>query len=250
MLFNHTRKGSFPGWIHEHALTSIHLGVTGLSAGFHMSVANVFASDICNLNVGEVHQKLPDLHQFQSTQLIKHLFKPVTPINPSKLDQLLQDHPNRKLVQEVVTGFQEGFSLKYNRLRENHQPCNLPTAFSYLEKLWDSVMKEVKLGRMLGPFPFQPINPLICIPVGMVEKKHFTDMHRITHLSHPQGASLNSFIDPEDCKTNYQTLDMVLKLVAKHGKGCCMTTVMNKSVKTIFHRLLSSVWSCCFLPCI
>ena len=81
-------------------------------------------------------------------------------------------------------------------------------------------MKEVKLGRMLGPFPVQPFNPLVCSSVGMVEKKNSTDMHRITHLSYPRGASINSFIDPEDCKTNYQTLDMALKLVVKHGQGC------------------------------
>ena len=174
------------------------------------------------MNVGEEHQKLSDLQQFQSTQLIKHLFKPVIPINPSKLDQLLQDHPNRRLVEEVVMGFQKGFPLKFNGLRVNRQPRNLPTAFSYLEKLWDSVMKEVKLGRMLGPFPVQPIDPLICNPVGLVEKKNSTDMLRITHLSHPQGASINSFINPEDCKINYQTLDMALKLVAKHGQGCFM----------------------------
>ena len=196
---------SFPGKIHEHILTSIHLGLTGLSAGFLISDANVFDSVIPNLNVGEEHQKLPDPQQFQSTQLIKHLFKPVTPINSSKLDQLLQDHPYRELVQEVVTKFQKGFSLKYNGPRENHQPHNLPTALSYPEKLWDSVMKEVKLGRMLGPFLVQPINPLICSPIGMVEKKNSMDMHRITHLSYPRGASINSFIDPEDCKTNYQT---------------------------------------------
>ena len=45
-------------------------------------------------------------------------------------------------------------------------------------------------------------------------------MCRITHLNYPQGASINSFIDPEDCKTNYQTLDMALK--CKCGKGCFM----------------------------
>ena len=83
-------------------------------------------------------------------------------------------------------------------------------------------MKEFKLGRMLGPFLVQPLNPLICIPVGMLEKKNSMDMRRITHLSYPQGLSINSFIDPEDCRTNYQTLDMVLKLVAKHGQGCFM----------------------------
>ena len=91
-------------------------------------------------------------------------------------------------------------------------------------------MKEVKLGRMLGPFPVQSINPLICSPVGMVEKKNSMDMCRITHLSHPWGVSINSFIDPEDCKTNYQTLDMALKLVAKHEQRCFMVKEDFKSV--------------------
>ena len=74
---------------------------------------------------------------------------------------------------------------------------------------------------MLGPFPVQPLNLLICSPVDMVEKNS-TDMHRITHLSYPRGNSINSFIDLDDCKTNYQTLDMAIKLVAIHGQGCYM----------------------------
>ena len=57
--------------------------------------------------------------------------------------------------------------------------------------------------------------------IGMV-KKNSMDMHRITHLSYTRGASINSLIDPDDCITNYQTLDMALKLVAKHGPGCFM----------------------------
>ena len=72
---------------------------------------------------------------------------------------------------------------------------------------------------MLGPFPVQPINPLICSPIGMVEKKNSMDMHRITHLSYPRSASINSFIDPEDCKTNYQTLDMALSWWQSTDKG-------------------------------
>ena len=133
-----------------------------------------------------------------------------------------------------MTGFQKGFSLKYNGPQEKCQPCNLPTAFSYPEKLWDSIMKEVKLEGMLGPFPVQPLNPLICSPVGMVEKKNSTDMHRITHLSYPRGTSINSFIDAEDCKTNYQTFDMAIKLVAKHGHGCYMA---KKDLKSVVHNV-------------
>ena len=133
------------------------------------------------------------------------------------------------MVQEVVTGYKQGFLLKYNGLRENHQPCNLPTAFSYPEKLWDSV------GRMLGPSLVQPFDPLICSPIGMEEKKNSTDMCRITYLSYPQGASINSFIDPDDCKTNYQTLDMALKLVAKQRQGCFMA---KEDFKSAFWNVL------------
>ena len=31
-------------------------------------------------------------------------------------------------------------------------------------------MKEMHLRQILGPFPVQPIDSLICSPVGMVEK--------------------------------------------------------------------------------
>ena len=60
------------------------------------------------------------------------------------------------------------------------------------------------------------------------------DMPRITHLSYPQVMSINSFIDPEDCKTNYQTLDMALKLMAKHGQGYFMA---KEDFKSVFHNI-------------
>ena len=103
-------------------------------------------------------------------QLHKATFKPATPIKYKVLDRLLQEHPNREKVEYVVRGFQFGFSLKYKGLLENRQPKNLLLAYQHSEKLWASLMKEVHLGQMLGPFPVQPIDPLICSPVGMVEK--------------------------------------------------------------------------------
>ena len=37
-------------------------------------------------------------------------------------------------------------------------------------------MKEVHLGCMLGSFPVQPLDPLICSLVGMVEKQDLDEM--------------------------------------------------------------------------
>ena len=85
-------------------------------------------------------------------QLNESTFCPVTPVRVDRLEQMLVGHPNCKLVQRVVDRFHFGFSLKYNRPRLNRQPRNLPTAFTYNKELSQSVMKEVNLGRMLGPF--------------------------------------------------------------------------------------------------
>ena len=83
-------------------------------------------------------------------------------------------------------------------------------------------MKEVKLGGMISPFATQPIDPLICSSVGMVEKKNSMDMRRITHLSHPKGSSINSFIDPVYAETHYQTFEAAVNLVMKAGPGAYM----------------------------
>ena len=60
----------------------------------------------------------PALHP----QLQEQMFKPVTPIKYQVLDKLLQDHPNREMVEYIVNGFQFGFSLKYKGPLENRQP--------------------------------------------------------------------------------------------------------------------------------
>ena len=135
---------------------------------------------------------------------------------------MLVGHPNRKLVQRVVDGFCFGFSPKYNGPKLNRKPRNLPTAFTHSKELWQSVMKEFNLGRMLGLFQVQPIFLLICSPVGMVEKKNSTAMCHITHLSYLQGSSINSFIGPEDVKMYYQSFDVAIQLVASQGRGAYM----------------------------
>ena len=84
-------------------------------------------------------------------------------------------------------------------------------------------MKEVNLGHMLGPFPVQPLDPLICSPVGMVEKQYLDEMCRITHLSHPRVQSIKAYVDLEDSQTHYQSFESAVELVAQAGPGAFMT---------------------------
>ena len=202
----------------KHAMTSTSQDVLDLSADSHKNATS--DSDLVTASVRTINNRLQEHPHWQ--QLQESTFRPVTPVQVDKLEQLLQEHPNIKLVQKVIDGFWFGFSLKYTGPRVNRQPCNLPTAFTHSQELWQSVMKEVSLGCMLSPFEVQPIFLLICSPVGMVEKKNSTAMHYITHFSHPQGSSINSFIAPEDTETHYQTFEAAVQLVACHGRGAYM----------------------------
>ena len=171
------------------------------------------------------------MHQVSREATIIHLqlqeqqVRPVTPIKHTTLGNLLKDHPNKHKVSYVIQGFKFGFSLKYNGPWENRQPRNLLSAYQHSAKLWASLMKEVQLGLMLGPFPVQPVDPLICSPVGMVPKRDSQDMHWITHLSYPRGTSINSFISPEDTKTHYQSFKAAVELVAQAGPAAYMAKV-------------------------
>ena len=133
-----------------------------------------------------------------------------------------------------MQGFRFGFSLKYNGPLENRQPKNLLSAYQHMDKLWVSIMKEVHLDRMLGPFLVQPIDPLICSSVGMVPKCDSQEMQCITHLSHPRGQSINTFINQEDAQTHYQTFKAAVELVALAGTGSYMA---KEDFKSAFHNV-------------
>ena len=122
----------------------------------------------------------------------------------------------------IVKGFQFGFSLKYKGPLENRQSKNLLSTYQHSDKLWASLMKEVCLGCILGPFLVQPLDPLICSLVGMVKKRDSDEMHRITHLSHSRGRSINVYIDPEDTQKHYQSFEAVVELVEQVGPGAFM----------------------------
>ena len=212
------------------AMISISRGALDLSADSHINATN--ASSLATINGNVLNSSLQEHPHW--LQLNESTFHPVTPVRVDKLEQILEGHPNHKLVQRVVDGFRFGYSLRYNGLRVNRQPRNLPTAFTHSTELWQSMMKEVNLGRMLGPFKVQPIFPLICSPVSMGEKKNSTTMHRITHLSHPQGSSINSFITPEDAETHYQSFDVAVQLVASQGTGAFTA---KEDFKLAFHNV-------------
>ena len=123
----------------------------------------------------------------------------------------------------MISGFKHGFSLKYNRPRTGCIHPNLKSAHQFQQLLQKRIDKERSLGIILGPFKKKPFENLIYSPVGMVPKKNWEEMRMITHLSFPHRDSINSHMDPQDTKTQYQSFDCALHLVAKMGKAAYMS---------------------------
>ena len=58
----------------------------------------------------------------------------------------------------------------------------------------EKLSKELKLGRIAGPFSEKPLSSLRLSPLGLIPKKAPGEFRLIHHLSFPYGTSVNSHI--------------------------------------------------------
>lgn len=156
-----------------------------------------------------------------------------TPINNVLLEKYLESHPNRELVNTVVSGFRSGFSLHYKGPR-GHMSCkNLKSVFGNEEAALQKIRKEISAGRVAGPFDYLPLPSLRVSPIGLVPKKDGT-WRLIHHLSYPLGKGINFFIDESLCTVHYTSFDNIIDIVNKLGPK----TLMGKmDIKSAFRLL-------------
>ncbi|XP_053556935.1 uncharacterized protein LOC128648362 [Bombina bombina] len=105
------------------------------------------------------------------------------------------------------------------------QARNLKSAAEFPGVLAEKLRKEVKLGRMAGPFKEKPCADLIVSPLGVVPKKEKGKYRMIQHLSYPRGNSVNDAIDKLDSSVQYQSFDSAVRIVKRLGKGALMAKI-------------------------
>ena len=120
----------------------------------------------------------------------------VTPVDTDAYEKLLIEsdyckEDSRYLLDGFRNGFDLGFRESISGLRR--EAPNLPLRVGSKTKLWNKVMKEVKLGRYAGPFKTPPFDEYIQSPIGLVPKDNGKDVRLIFHLSFPQ-VRLRSFV--------------------------------------------------------
>lgn len=157
-----------------------------------------------------------------------------TPIRIERLQELLKNYPNREAAEELYLGFSLGFRLQYTGPREHVMSKNLVSAEHFKWETLNKLKTEIELGRILGPFSKLPISNLRISPIGLVPKSD-GGWRLITHLSHPDNNSVNSYIEPALCKVSYSTLDSILDKIYALGSNVSLAKM---DVKSAFRLLI------------
>ena len=141
----------------------------------------------------------------------------VTPLNVELFARLLRE--TKYDGQEslfLVDGFTNGFDIGYEgpeirQSRSNNIPFTPGIGNKF--EMWSKIMKEVKAGRVAGPFDEIPFQNFIQSPIGLVPKAG-NKTRLIFHLSYnfdKPGDSLNGCMLKEKCSVKYNDLDMPVK---------------------------------------
>ena len=160
----------------------------------------------------------------------------VTPVKTEKLEEwLLKARCNKEKTEFLVKGFKHGFDIGYQgpELRSSTAP-NLPLSVGNPVQLWNKLIKEVKLGRVVGPFDRVPYKHYIQSPIGLVPKSGSKDKTRlIFYLSYDfdkvrRLRSINYHTPQELCLVHYRDLDtaiqVYLKLIQGQDNSSCIFT--------------------------
>lgn len=143
----------------------------------------------------------------------------VTPIKQNVLKVWLNQYPDQVTAEFIKQGFREGFKIEYQGLREEREAKNHKSAINNPEIVSKKLEKEVKLGRVAGPFNVKPISNLTISPIGLVEKSTPGEYRLIFDLSFPRSKSINDGIPSELTSVTYTNFDSLTELVQRLGCG-------------------------------
>jgi hypothetical protein len=93
-----------------------------------------------------------------------------SPINVTNLAIKLRNYPLRQQARELEDGFKYGFRLGFIGERIAQKSKNLTSALELKTETMAKISKEVKKGRVAGPFDTVPLSNFRSSPIGLVPK--------------------------------------------------------------------------------
>lgn len=145
----------------------------------------------------------------------------VSPIDANQLSAYLQGY-DPTLSKFLVEGFKFGFKIPFQGTRQFRFSENLSSLKGNEFVLWQTINKELELGRVAGPFASIPFPNLQVSPLGLVPKHNPGEFRLIHHLSYPEGLSINAHIPRDLCTVQYQTIDTAIAAIKNIGVGALL----------------------------
>ena len=138
-----------------------------------------------------------------------------TPIKVDALRKLLRNYEGRDY---LVQGFQFGFNVHFEGIDKPLDSDNAKNALDNPYIVWEKLKREMKMGRIAGPYESPPFENFKCSPLNIREKSEKGKFRLIHNLSYPYDDRAVNFNIPKEYGTvKYDNLEDAVQLINNKG---------------------------------
>lgn len=146
----------------------------------------------------------------------------------------LHDYKDRGF---LINGIIDGVDIGYTGPRDSRVHKNWRSTEKHKHAVYESVQRDIKKGRIIGPFAMPPFRDFIGSPMGAFQKRSSSKYRIIHDLSWPPSNSVNDFIKKDDFSLNYITIDNIVQGIQKTGVETYISkTDLAEAFKQIYVR--------------
>lgn len=160
-----------------------------------------------------------------------------TPLNHTRWQFHLSEHPDKALIKFFISGITQGFRLGFNNPLSSLKSArnNLDGALQHPAIVEEYIAEEITQHRVVGPFSKSAVPRAHISRFGVIPKRHTPNKWRlIVDLSHPAGHSVNDGIPKSLCSLSYVTVDTAIRHILDMGPGALLAKM---DVKHAFRLL-------------
>ena len=124
---------------------------------------------------------------------------------------------SQEFIDRIVHGCSYGVSIGYDGPRIYREHKNWPSTYEHADAVATCILKDIHRGTTAGPFTSLPSSSFVGSPMGCFQKKRSSKYRVIHDLSYPPGSSINDFINIENYRMHYLSLDDVVSHIQTLG---------------------------------
>ena len=126
---------------------------------------------------------------------------------------------SQEFIDKIVSACSSGVNIGYEGPCTSIVHSNWPSTYEHADAVAASILKDIHRGTAAGPFLEKPLSTFVGSPMGCFQKKRSSKYRVIHDLSYPPGSSINDFIDINNFRMHYLSLDDVVAHIQRLGHG-------------------------------